>query len=237
MRRIILITCSLLIFCSLAFAQDETNSEIEKKRKAAAAVRKGLELEDSLKVDLAIAEFSKAIVFRADYSEAYYHRARLYSDKGKLEKAFEDFEKAILFNPADANAYLGRGNLFMKKKEFESAFEDFEIAVTFDPENIVSRNNLVLAGFIIRKLSTLAEHIDYVLENDEEEEYFAMYKYKGRIHYSFNEVEESLENLDKYLEKYPDDIQGLEFRSETYQLKGDYSKAFEDSEKAQKLKK
>ena len=217
------------------FAQD-SEPDISQMRRATHCFQKGLEYIDSLEHDLAIAEFSKAIAFRPDYTDAYYNRAKVYIDKEKPQKAMQDLDKVILFDPTNTLAYLGRANLYSKQEMFEEAISDYEYIITLEPENIEARYNIVLVAFLSRSQDKeVFEHIDFVIENDEEEKYLNIYKYKGRYEYFFKDSEKSLISLNRYNEISPKDPQGFEFRSETYQMMGEYSKAFEDSEKAKKL--
>lgn len=238
MERIKILTFFFVIgiFIASIYAQAQpSDSEIKTLKKSSKNVRKGLEYEDSLKYDLAISEFSKAMALRPDWPEPYYHRGRIYSQQKKNDKALEDFDKALLYDPVYFDALMGRANLHMQNEEFEKAFADYKKAVEIKPESLRAHYNYVIAAFLTNHNKSAKEHIEYVIENDEENEYPDIYLFKGRIHYAFGEFEESLEVLNRYIKNNPDDAAAYRYRSETFQALGEYEKAFEDSEKAKEI--
>jgi tetratricopeptide (TPR) repeat protein len=51
------------------------------------------------KLDLALADWKKAIVLNPNFALAYYNRGLVYKDHGKLDLALVDYNKAIALNP------------------------------------------------------------------------------------------------------------------------------------------
>lgn len=60
-------------------------------------------------MDGAIADHTKAIELKPDYSMAYIYRAAAKQAKGDLDGAIADCSKAIEFEPHSAGAYNNRG--------------------------------------------------------------------------------------------------------------------------------
>jgi len=94
------------------------------------------------KLDLAIADFDKAIELDPKYeaaaaaaSNAYSKRANAYDFKDEYDKAIADYGKLIELHPKDAEAYVGRGADYTRTGKYDLAIADFDKAIELDPKN------------------------------------------------------------------------------------------------------
>ena len=80
--------------------------------------RRGVAYVQKSDYDNAIKEFTKAIILKSDYTDAYYFRGTAYHSrgaKGDADRAISDLTKVIKLDPNHAIAYPLRGQLTMQK--------------------------------------------------------------------------------------------------------------------------
>jgi tetratricopeptide (TPR) repeat protein len=80
-------------------------------------------------LDLAIADFDKALEINPKYVFAYSCRGSAYRGKGEFDLAIADFNKALEINPKLAFVYIERGDIYRSKGQFELAIADFNEAL------------------------------------------------------------------------------------------------------------
>ncbi len=138
--------------------------ELSMPNRAITAFNKALELEpDFYKAHRDKAE---AYLFKAMYDEGlksiqeairlneqdglcYFHRGRLFYNKGEYDKALEDFNKAVGLITADtagdtgaydkgtvAEVYVSRALCYIKKSMFKDAVQDFKASAELDPNGV-----------------------------------------------------------------------------------------------------
>ncbi|MBN2683265.1 MAG: tetratricopeptide repeat protein [Bacteroidales bacterium] len=92
---------------------------------------KGLAYSNLNKHDLAIKEYSKAIMYNREFFKSYYERAVSYSSMGAAKEtmAMRDFTKALEINPNCGEAYHKRGKFYFEKGKFSEAIDDFTKAL------------------------------------------------------------------------------------------------------------
>ena len=84
-------------------------------------------------LDLAIADYTRAIKLKPDYAQVYINRSISYRSKGLLDKALADINKSIYYKPDLAEAYNTRANLFFLKGEMDQAISDYNKALKINP--------------------------------------------------------------------------------------------------------
>jgi Flp pilus assembly protein TadD len=98
--------------------------------------------------DLAISEFSKALVLSPESAETYNNRGISYAKKGHYDLAISDFTKASKIEPNGAQAYCNRGTTYVVKGQFDIAILDLNNCLNLDPINAAAYDarGIVLAG-------------------------------------------------------------------------------------------
>ena len=79
-------------------------------------------------VQLALADYQKALEINPNNANAYNNRANLYQQQGEMELALADYQKALEINPNYANAYGGRGLLYQQMGNQPAAIADLKKA-------------------------------------------------------------------------------------------------------------
>ncbi len=83
----------------------------------------------------AIYDFSKAILLRDNYVDAFGNRGVAKSSNGDHAGAIEDFNRIIEIRPDDVNAYYNRGIAKGKNKDYAEAVEDFNKVIQILGDN------------------------------------------------------------------------------------------------------
>jgi F-type H+-transporting ATPase subunit a len=96
------------------------------ERRAAAYLAKG-------DLDLAIADYDRALRINKNFVTAHVGRAKAYRDQGALDKSLADFDAALALEPNHASLYADRGAIYKAKGDFDRAIADFSNAIALDP--------------------------------------------------------------------------------------------------------
>jgi len=112
------------------------HSIIELKNEAILKNNKGLELEKTGDLELAIQYFTEALILNPVYVNAYSNRGNVYSKKGEqsTENALADFNMALLLDPQHENTLFNRGSLYLERGQYEEAINDFTNVIDINPE-------------------------------------------------------------------------------------------------------
>lgn len=94
---------------------------------------RGLAYGELGKLDLAIADFTRAIELRPS-AAGYHNRARIFFVKNELDRALADFTEAINRSPLLAASYHGRGLVYVQKGNLDAALKDLSEAVRLRPD-------------------------------------------------------------------------------------------------------
>lgn len=109
-----------------------------KTEKEQAALKDGIALYESRKINEAFDYFDQRIKSRPDSCVAYLYRALCYKDQGNPEAAFKDLQTGISYDDSLYTLHLETGKLYYDKGEFDRALASFDKAVSnagnTDPE-------------------------------------------------------------------------------------------------------
>jgi tetratricopeptide (TPR) repeat protein len=87
------------------------------------------------RLDLALADFEKAIEINPEHSTALVGAGRVYLQKADYDKALDRFKKAVEVNPGMPQTHAGLGLALFKAGRLEEAIGEFESAVRLEPTN------------------------------------------------------------------------------------------------------
>jgi len=79
-------------------------------------------------MDLAVADWGKAIALDTNQVDAYTARGAYYQSKNETAKALSDFERSLQLNPT-VDGYFQRGQLYAALGQFDKAIEDYDRAI------------------------------------------------------------------------------------------------------------
>jgi len=85
----------------------------------------------------AVADFSKAIALKPDFSAAYYNRAEVYRDEGDFDSALADLGRAIEISPKLPRAYYKRAIAYKWIGDNDLALSDFDRALEFVRKDVL----------------------------------------------------------------------------------------------------
>ncbi len=85
-------------------------------------------------VDLAIKDYSQALILNPQNSDVYALRASLFAGKGDFDGAIADYNQAIALDLKNSNAYANRGNTRNIMGDYEEALADVNQAIALDPQ-------------------------------------------------------------------------------------------------------
>lgn len=95
---------------------------------------RALALASYQQLDLAIADFDRALVLQPDQIDTRYNRAVALERKGELDQALSDLAKVIQSRPEDINALHERGYVLLKKGDHDRAIADFDHVLRINPQ-------------------------------------------------------------------------------------------------------
>jgi tetratricopeptide (TPR) repeat protein len=87
------------------------------------------------RLDLAIADFDKAVALQPTNIDTRYNRAVALERKGEFDQALVDLAKVIEARPNDPNGLYERGYVYLKKGEYDRAIVDFDELLRIDPKS------------------------------------------------------------------------------------------------------
>ena len=97
---------------------------------------RGVQYGDLHHYDEAIADYTKALSIRPEYTAAFLNRAVAYARLEKYDLAFADLEQVLKREPGNAAAINTRGKLNFLLGNYEAAVEDFKRHLKLRPDDI-----------------------------------------------------------------------------------------------------
>jgi tetratricopeptide (TPR) repeat protein len=85
-------------------------------------------------LDLAIADFDKAVALKPGDIDAHYNRAVALERKGEFDQALRDLAKVVEARPNDINGLYERGYVYLKKGQYDLAIADFDLLLRINPQ-------------------------------------------------------------------------------------------------------
>ncbi len=113
---------------------------------ATAHFNRGLAYHAKRELDLAIADYDRAIALNPEFAEAYNYRGKAYFQKGNHDGAMPDLDRAIELKPEYAEAYANRGLVLGWQRKKESAAADFREVLALRPGDPVAVEGLQRLG-------------------------------------------------------------------------------------------
>jgi tetratricopeptide (TPR) repeat protein len=102
---------------------------------------RGIAWRERKEYDKAIADYSEAIRLKPSWEVAFCNRGNAWLDKKEYDKAIADSNEAIRLDPKFGRAFGVRGDAWSAKKEYDKAIADYNEAIRLDPEPAMSFNN------------------------------------------------------------------------------------------------
>jgi S1-C subfamily serine protease len=102
-------------------------------RNATAYYNRGISYRETGKIDLALADYNRAIEINPRYFEAFNNRGNIYMARGDNRRALQEFDQAITINPQYAVAHNNRGEAYENMNQLEDAMTAYNRAIELNP--------------------------------------------------------------------------------------------------------
>lgn len=163
-------------------------------QKAEADYRRG-------KIDEALRQAERAVVFSPDNAMVVFRRAYFRSAAGDLAGSLADYDRLIELSPNYAEGYTGRGIVYQRLDRHDEAIADFERAMTlrpdFEPE---PKNNLAYARALAGKdLEQGLTEVERAIELADDE-VAAYLDTRGYLRHLLGDHEAALTDLNRAIE-------------------------------------
>ena len=158
----------------------------------------------------AIADLTKAIALKDDFTDAYLMRAQILLSMKQPTEALPDVEKAITLAPEEETSYLLRGRIYEALNNIEAATADYQNVLELNPFN---EDAMLLVGQLLIMQGRLEEAISFFDEAvDLKPDFGKAYAERGRAKNLKGDKAGAFEDLKKSIELNPegDEAQKLE---------------------------
>lgn len=167
----------------------------------------GLNYYESGDLVKAAEQFSQVLQMNPNFTDAYFHRARLYLDQDKYDAAIQDLDKLISLDPKVADAYNVRGVAYLNKGSYDKAMQDLNKAIELDPTLVRALINRGTLYGILENYDRAVVDLTAAVQaapNDPNAYFNRALAYEGRQEYgnAINDYKKSLElTVDKDIQK------------------------------------
>lgn len=160
----------------------------------------------------AIADLTKAIVLKDDFTDAYLLRAEVLFAMKQGQEALPDIEKAISLAPEEEITYLIRGKIHESLGDLEAAAADYQQALDLNPFN---EDASILKGTLLITKEQLDEAIAFFDDAiDVKPDFAKAYAERGRAKNLKGDKEGAFNDLKKSIELNPDGEEAKKFEGQ-----------------------
>ena len=126
--------------------------------------------------DLAIREYSVAILLKPHELLAYLSRARAYDRLGRFDDAADDRTRALRERQSLADVYMDRGLDYQSSNRFDQADADFNTFLTIFPDSALAQFDLGVSQWSQGHFDKAKERFDQSLKQDKTFAYAALWR-------------------------------------------------------------
>lgn len=177
----------------------------------------------------AIAQFTKQIELKPEYTDAYIARAQAYEKTGNLAEAASDYKRATTFDAKDASNFYNAGRLYYDLKEYNSAIEMLGKATALDKKHLNAYKLKLKSHIELKEFDKALKESDAILLLEQNPQNFATHAF---IHDKLGNFNQAETYYRKSLEKSPN-ILGIQISLADVLYKAKkYDQALESCNKA-----
>lgn len=197
-----------------------------------AYISRGTYYDEHSQYDLALKDYSQAIVLLPGYVKTYIRRGILYGRMGKYDLALHDFNWVIDRRSDDWNAYSNRGNVYKLKKQYPLAIADYDKAISLNPASEISFENRGACYVELGAWDKAIENFNQSLSINGRS--VNSYIFRGLVYSKSRQYALALEDFNKALLLKPNFAKTLFHRAMVHQELGNLDQAVEDYTQALK---
>jgi protein O-mannosyl-transferase len=183
--------------------------------KARPYLNRGLVYESRGQLDLAIADYSKAIRFNPDLANAWYNRGVVYRNLGEYDNALADLSMAIKINPQYYEAYYNCGFIYGNLKKWDQAITNYTKAIEMEPKNSDLYNNRGTAYNSLERWDKAIEDFSRAIEINPK--FVMAYTNRGFAYSKTEQWEKAIADNSRALEISPDNTVAYAQREQAIQ--------------------
>jgi tetratricopeptide (TPR) repeat protein len=177
----------------------------------------------------AIAQFTKQIELKPEFTEAYISRAEAYEKTGNLVEAANDYKRATTFNAKNASYFYNAGRLDFELKDYNEAISMLSKATTLDKKHI-NAFKLKLKSYIeLKEYDKALKESDAILALEQDPKNFFWHGYIQEKLGNYNQAETYFK---KSLEKSPNILETHISLADVLNKAKKYDQALESCNKA-----
>ncbi|MBI1281604.1 MAG: tetratricopeptide repeat protein [Anaerolineaceae bacterium] len=185
------------------------------------------------KIDLALADYDRAIRFNPQLAEAYNNRGNLLRSQGKLDAAITDYNQAISLNPQLAAIYSNRGLTLSDQGKLDAAITDYNQAIKLDPRSAIVYQNRGNAFSDQGKLdAAIADYNQAISLNPQLAE---AYQNRGNVLSKEDKLDEAITDYNQAIKLDPQFATAYFNRGRALTIRGNLDTAIADYNQAIKL--
>ncbi|MFH2047728.1 MAG: tetratricopeptide repeat protein [Pseudomonadota bacterium] len=107
---------------------------------------------------LALEDFSQAILLYKNYADAYNNRGVIFFELRQYNKAIKDFNQAIMNNPQRVDSFLNRAAAYKNIWQYQLCLDDLKQALLLDPNYAKKSIGNVSANIDLNEIERLCEN-------------------------------------------------------------------------------
>lgn len=184
-------------------------------------------------LDLAIAEYTKAIELEPETSVAYVNRSLAHRAQDNLDLALVDSTRAIEIDPQNVVAYVNRGIVYRAQGKLDLAIADYTIAIELDGKYAVAYVNRGLSYYDVGALRQAMADYSKAIALDPTN--IVAYHYRGIAYHDFRAYSNAIDDFSRVVKLDPKHALAYEGRAHAYIAKWAKHKAVQDYQKAAAL--
>ena len=127
----------------------------------------------------------------------------------KRRAAFKQNLEAATLNPADSSAHYNLGLLHLQRSELDAARQRFERAIEIDPEEIDAHFQLGRIARAQNLLPDAIKHFEQVVARNDAHAQYEIWREIGATYIAAGQFEDARDALEKFLDRRPNDPEGL----------------------------
>jgi tetratricopeptide (TPR) repeat protein len=159
-------------------------------------------LQDSGRLEEALAGYNRALKLCPDYAEAHNKKATVLQKLGQDRAALEHYETAIQFKPTLAEAYYNKANLLKKQGKLDEALDNYQKTLEIKPQYPDAHNNM---GNVLREAHRLQDAIaSYTKAIEIDPDYCKGHNNLANVLQELGKAEEAVQSYKRALKINPD---------------------------------
>jgi serine/threonine protein kinase/Flp pilus assembly protein TadD len=184
-------------------------------------------------LELALADFSRAIELEPEAARHYQGRASVHMDLGQPDLALADVARATELNPEDSGTWADQGWAHLETGDFQRALADFDHALRLDPDNPHLISARAAAFLRLGDIGAALENWDRAIEIEPTVTYFWLER--GWAHKQNGNLDAALADFERVIRLEPDNAGGYRGRGTVIMELGDPQRAIRDFTRAIEL--